>query len=84
MKDIIFGTGASATKNANELEKLVWCAFSNDVRKFDTAPSYCMEKELSLVVQKTAKKNEFGERGFLYTNQDRCMANDGWSNRNIC
>ena len=53
---LIFGTGASAAKDYEGLNKVVSCAISCGIRTFDTAPSYGVESILAKVLRENIQK----------------------------
>lgn len=53
--NLIFGTGASSSKEYAELFKLVESAIHCNIRRFDTAPSYGTEEILARVIANVAR-----------------------------
>lgn len=53
---LIFGTGASAAKDYEGLNRVVSCALGNGIRIYDTAPSYGVEEILSRIIFATILK----------------------------
>lgn len=54
IKNIIFGTGVSSSKDEKGLLSVCWEAMKSGITKFDTAPSYKTEEVLSKVLRKCA------------------------------
>ena len=57
-KPVIFGSGASSSKDFKSLYINCHAALTNGITHFDTAPSYATEEVLSQAVQRSA--NELG------------------------
>ena len=57
-KPVIFGSGASSSKDFKSLYINCHAALTNGITRFDTAPSYATEEVLSQAVQRSA--NELG------------------------
>jgi len=75
MKDkLIFGTGASAAKDYDGLKKVILCAVENDIRTFDTAPSYGVEKILAKVLLESGLERD---AFFIQTKIDAWQMMDG-------
>lgn len=55
---LIFGTGASAAKNYEGLKKVVFTALENNIRFFDTAPSYGVEEILAKILFESGFKRD--------------------------
>ena len=62
--ELIFGTGASAAKDYEGLNKVVSCAISCGIRTFDTAPSYGVEGILADVLLKNIQKQNLKREDF--------------------
>lgn len=76
--ELIFGTGASAAKDYEGLNKVVSCAISCGIRTFDTAPSYGVEGILADVLLKNIQKQNLKREDFcVQTKIDAWQMMDG-------
>lgn len=48
---LIFGTGASSSKDNDSLKKVIRVAMENEIFAFDTAPSYGTEEVLGSILK---------------------------------
>lgn len=71
--NLIFGTGASAAKDYEGLNRVVSCALENGIRLFDTAPSYGVEEILSKIIFEVAKYNNLKREDICFQTKI-----DGW------
>lgn len=76
--ELIFGTGASAAKDYEGLNKVVSCAILCGIRTFDTAPSYGVEEILAKVLLENAQKHGVKRENFcVQTKIDAWQMMDG-------
>ena len=71
-KPVIFGSGASSSKDFKSLYINCHAALTNGITHFDTAPSYATEEVLSQAVQRSA--NELGLKRSDYQIQTKIDA----------
>ena len=68
---LIFGTGASSSKDYDGLKNVVRSAMENEIFSFDTAPSYGTESVLGKIIKELSEEMGVGrERLFIQTKID--------------